>query len=98
MNPSTPVTSAGVAGASARPEHEHRVAARQERIRNRQPKLGGLILALSENPQTTRAWTTGAVGEERLGRRLDALAGPLVKVPHDRGIPGSRANLDHLVV
>ncbi|WP_235585645.1 nuclease-related domain-containing protein [Serinicoccus chungangensis] len=38
------------------------------------------------------------MGEERLGRRLDATAGPLVRVLHDRGIPRSRANLDHLVV
>lgn len=87
-----------VAGASARREHERRVAARQERVRQRHPRLGGLILALSDDPQTTRAWATGAVGEERLGRRLDGLVGPSVQVLHDRGIPRSRANLDHLVV
>ena len=91
-------TSPGVAGSSARREHERRVAAREARIRTKHPKLGGLILALSEDPQTTKAWATGAAGEERLGRRLDAAAGPLVKVLHDRGIPRSRANLDHLVV
>lgn len=93
-----PDLSPGVAGASARREHERRVAAREDRVRSKHPKLGGLILALSDEPQTTKAWATGAVGEERLGRRLDALAGPLVKVLHDRGIPGSKANLDHLVV
>lgn len=93
-----PDTSPGVAGSSARREHERRVAAREERIRSRHPKLGGLILALSDDPQTIQAWATGAVGEERLGRRLDAAAGPLVRVLHDRRIPGSRANLDHLVV
>ena len=91
-------TSPGVAGSSARREHERRVAKREERIRQKHPRLGGLILAVSDDPQTTKAWATGAVGEERLGRRLDALAGPLVRVLHDRGIPGSRANLDHLVV
>lgn len=91
-------TSPGVAGSSARREHERRVAKREERIRQKHPRLGGLILAVSDDPQTTKAWATGAVGEERLGRRLDAIAGPLVRVAHDRGIPGSRANLDHLVV
>ncbi|MFK5689189.1 nuclease-related domain-containing protein [Ornithinimicrobium sp. LYQ92] len=90
--------SPGVAGSSARREHERRVAKREERIRSKHPRLGGLILALSDDPQTTKAWATGAVGEERLGRRLDAAAGPLVRVLHDRGIPRSRANLDHLVV
>lgn len=96
--PATVDTSTGVAGSSARREHERRVAKREERIRKKHPRLGGLILAVSDDPQTTRAWATGAVGEERLGRRLDAAAGPLVRVLHDRGIPGSRANLDHLVV
>lgn len=91
-------TSPGVAGSSARREHERRVARREERIRSKHPRLGGLILAVSDDPQSTRAWATGAVGEERLGRRLDAAAGPLVRVLHDRAIPGSRANLDHLVV
>lgn len=94
----TPHASTGVAGSSARREHERRVAARENRVRSRHPKLGGLILALTDDPQTTTAWATGARGEERLGRRLDAVAGPLVRVLHDRGIPGSRANLDHLVV
>jgi hypothetical protein len=96
--PETSETSPGVAGSSARREHERRVAKREERIRSKHPRLGGLILAVSDDPQTTKAWATGAVGEERLGRRLDTAAGPLVKVLHDRGIPGSRANLDHLVV
>ncbi|MGD8201344.1 nuclease-related domain-containing protein [Ornithinimicrobium sp. W1679] len=97
-DPATGETSPGVAGSSARREHERRVAAREDRIRTRHPRLGGLILAVSDDPQTTKSWATGAVGEERLGRRLDAAANPLVRVLHDRGIPGSRANLDHLVV
>lgn len=88
----------GVAGSSARREHERRKAARERRIRERHPKLGGVLLALSEDPQSTRAWAVGADGEERLGRRLDSVAGALVRVLHDRGIPGSRANLDHIVV
>ncbi|WP_299518794.1 nuclease-related domain-containing protein [uncultured Serinicoccus sp.] len=98
MAPVVAETSPGVAGSSARREHERRVAQREERVRSRHPRLGGLLLAISDEPQSTKAWATGAVGEERLGRRLDATAGPLVRVLHDRGIPRSRANLDHLVV
>lgn len=88
----------GTAGSSARREHERRKAAREERIRRNHPRIGGLLLALSDDPQSTRAWASGAAGEERLGQRLDALAGPLVRVLHDRRVPSGRANLDHLVV
>jgi hypothetical protein len=38
------------------------------------------------------------VGEEKLGRVPDALAGPEVQVLNDRRIPESRANIDHLAI
>lgn len=88
----------GTPGSSARREHARRKTAREERIRDRHPRLGGAILALTHEPQSTRAWDVGAIGEERLGRRLDSLAGPLVRILHDRRIPGSRANIDHIVI
>jgi hypothetical protein len=88
---------ADVAGASARREFERRHAAREARIRAKHPRLGGLMLALSDDPQSTRAWGIGAEGEERLGRALDGLGGP-VRALHDRRIRGTRANIDHLVV
>jgi hypothetical protein len=88
----------GVPGASARREYERRHARRQERIRTEHRRLGGLILAMSADPQSTRAWDTGALGEERLGARLNELADDSLRVLHDRRIPGSRANIDHLAV
>jgi hypothetical protein len=88
----------GPAGGSARAEHERRVARREQRIRAAHPRLGGLILALSDDPQSTRAWASGAVGEERVGAKLDGLAGDGVLVLHDRRIPGTRANIDHIAV
>lgn len=88
----------GTPGASARREYERRAAKREGRIRSQHPTLGGLILALSEDPQSTRAWDIGAVGEERLGRRLTELTSDALRVLHDRRIPGSRANIDHIVV
>lgn len=88
----------GAAGLSARREHDRRHAQREIAIRTAHPRLGGLILALSEDPQSTKAWARGAVGEERLGTRLDSTAGPLVRVLHDRRIPGTRANIDHIAV
>lgn len=88
----------GTAGASARREHERRQAKRENSIRAAHPRLGGVILALTDDPQSTRAWKRGAVGEEKLGRQLDGLASATCAVLHDRRIPRSRANIDHLVV
>jgi len=94
--PSDPST--GTAGASARREFDRRKLKREERIRSQHPKIGGLLLAISDDPQSTRAWEQGAVGEERLGARLDSFASENIAVLHDRGIPGTRANIDHIVV
>src|SRR5262245_45887680 len=47
---------AGTAGGSARREFERRKANRDERIRTEHPKLGGFILAVSSEKQSTKAW------------------------------------------
>ena len=88
----------GTAGSSARREYERRAAKREARIREAHPQLGGLILALSDEPQSTTAWERGARGEELLGTRLDGLAARGVRLLHDRRIPGTRANIDHIAV
>ena len=59
--------------------------------------LGDLLLAISADPQSTTAWKRGAQGEQWIGFRLDRLA-PQVVTLHDRRMPGSRANIDHLVI
>ncbi|MGZ4556022.1 MAG: nuclease-related domain-containing protein [Mycobacteriaceae bacterium] len=92
----TPVT--GTAGASARREYERQVAKHEERLRSKYPRLGGLFVALSGEPQSTRAWATGARGEELLATRLDTLAVSGVLTLHDRRIPRTRANIDHIAV
>lgn len=93
-----PEVTAGVAGASARREYERRKARDEERIRQTWGKLGGIAVALSSERQSTKAWDTGAAGEERLGARLDSLVSDSFAVLHDRRIPGSRANIDHIAV
>ena len=89
---------AGAAGASAQREYQRRKAKREERIRTAHPKLGGFILAISDEPQSTTAWATGARGEQVLGRGLDGLARRGVRVLHDRRIPRTKANIDHIAV
>lgn len=87
----------GSAGASARREHERRRDNREQRIRTEHPKLGGLIVALTDDPQSTKAWERGAIGEELMARRLTDLPDTF-RVLHDRRIRGSRANIDHIVI
>lgn len=93
-----PPVEIGVAGSSARREYERRKAKDEERLRQKWGKLGGIAVALSDENQRTKAWATGAVGEERLGSRLDSLVSESVAVLHDRRIPGTKANIDHIAV
>lgn len=53
---------------------------------------------MSDDPQSTKAWDAGALGEERLGQRLNELSSDTIRVLHDRRIPGTRANIDHLAI
>jgi hypothetical protein len=87
-----------VAGASARREHERRRANREARIRAAHPRIGGLVLALSDDPQSTTAWAVGARGEELLAKLLDRLGDQGVLTLHDRRIPGTQANIDHIAI
>jgi Nuclease-related domain len=96
--PPQEVTDSGIAGSSARREYERRKAKDEQRLRDRWGRFGGLALALSDERQSTKAWARGAAGEERLGARLDLLASAQIAVLHDRRIPGTRANIDHIVV
>jgi hypothetical protein len=93
-----PLVEVGVPGASARREYQRRLAKREERIRAAHPRLGSLILAVSDEPQSTRAWIRGAGGEELLAEWLDPLAAHGVLLLHDRQIPGSKANIDHIAI
>jgi hypothetical protein len=94
----TALHSLSTPGAGARHEHAKRLDRHQTRVRTAHPRLGGLILALADDPQHVRAWQTGAAGEEEFGRRLSSVAGPNLKVLHDRKIPRSAANIDHLAI
>ncbi|MEW1951883.1 nuclease-related domain-containing protein [Terrabacter sp. NPDC080008] len=67
-------------------------------MRERFPRIGVFLLAVTDEPQSTRAWDTGAAGEQVVGARLDSLVGDGLAVLHDRRIPRTRANIDHLVV
>lgn len=48
--------------------------------------------------ESMKAWCVGAAGEAAVGARLDGLASESIRVMHDRRIPRSKANIDHIVV
>jgi Nuclease-related domain len=87
----------GVAGASARREFERRKNSREERVRSRLgDRLGRVVLAVTDDPQSTRAWARGAGGEEKLAKALSDL--PDLIILNDRAVPGTRGNIDHIVI
>jgi len=88
----------GTAGGSAAREFDRRHEARQQRVQANHPKVGKFLLAMFDDPQSTTAWAAGAVGEQQLGGMLAGVAGPCLRVLHDRRIPKTTANIDHLVV
>lgn len=91
-------TESGVAGSSARREYDRRKAKDEDKLREKWGRFGGLAVALSDERQSTKAWERGAIGEERLGARLDSLATDGIAILHDRRIPGSKANIDHIAI
>jgi hypothetical protein len=91
------VDRAGIAGRSAHEEYERRHFAREDRVKSRLGDiLGGVVLAITDDPQSTRSWERGSIGEQKLA---EALAGvPNIKLLHDRRVPGTRGNIDHIVI
>jgi hypothetical protein len=89
----------GVAGTSARRRYERLHAQREQRAREKFGRLGGVYLAVTNDPQSTVAWAQGSRGERLLGEYLEKVQDErVVVVLHDRRIPGTRANIDHIAI
>ena len=71
-------------------------------IKEQRPVIGRIAAALTPVPQIgpesqpTASWKIGREGELRVAEVLAGVAG--IEVHHDRLVPGSRANIDHIVV
>lgn len=90
----------GEGGRSTAAEHARRRARQQAAIEATwgSGTVGRFIQRVTAEPKSTTAFAKGSEGERRLGRRLDReLAAPIV-VLHDRKVPGTRGNIDHIVV
>lgn len=87
----------GVAGGSARRKAESLRATREAQALERHPRIGQTLLRFQSAPQAERNWSSGARGEELLAQIL-ANRCPDAVVLHDRMIPRSRANIDHIAI
>jgi hypothetical protein len=87
LPPPSPIVT-GTAGISAAKQYERR-AAREQRT------ASGRSAAPS---RSTSAWAKGADGEERLGRQLSDNLSDVGHVLHDRKVPKTKGNIDHLVI
>lgn len=92
--------SLGNAGQSARKKAESISKKKKEaRISTFGPKFGGFLNAIVGESKSAQAWEKGARGEIAIGELLDALCAEYgYKVMHDRKVPGSSANIDHIFV
>jgi hypothetical protein len=89
----------GTPGASAAREWTRRHERREKQVHDQYGRLSGIYLAFTDDPQSTRAWATGSNGEHALGNYLATLDDDAtIIVLHDRRIPGTRANIDHIAI
>ena len=87
-------------GASLEREYERRVAARDKRVRERHPRIGGFLLAVTSEPATTEAFALGAQGERRVAASLEKACGAQVLFLHNRrrGAGERSGDIDHIAV
>lgn len=84
-----------------RARRKRKQASEEAAIREAMPKLGGLVVGVRRflaEPETPTSWEKGAVGEEAVGRTFAALSEEGLVVLHDRRKPGTKWNIDHIVV
>ncbi len=89
----------GMPGASAQAEFERRLRLDGERRRRRFGRvLAPVVSVLAGFRPSTARWRIGGLAEERVGRLLSEGVGGRGLVLHDRAVPRSPANIDHIVI
>jgi hypothetical protein len=98
--PPPPTIDHGIGGISATKEYERRIAKHAKQIEAKwgTGRIGRFAKFMSDEPQSTLAWAKGAEGERKLARRLTDELSEVAIVLHDRKVPKTRGNIDHLVV
>ena len=89
----------GQAGASVAREHQRRKDAREADVRAAHPRVGELLLKVSQAPQREEAFRRGELGELAVGEMLNKRAAKRsLGALHDRCVPGRQGNIDHIAV
>lgn len=87
------------AGNSAGREYEKRRKRYEDKVRKEHPIIGELILTIKDEPSHIKAWKKGQVGEQGVAAVIEKLGRDQKwKIYHDINIPGTKANIDHLVI
>ena len=85
----------GTPGFSANEEYQRRAMRYAARVRAEWGARADEVLSRGL-PDHALAWNAGAAGEARVAAALAGLPG--IVALHDRAVPGTRANIDHLIV
>jgi hypothetical protein len=90
----------GRPGSSLERKYQRRKQNREDRIRANHPRLGGLFLALTDDPATTKSFATGAEGERLIAARLEKACGNEVLFLHNRKLGKNRrdGDIDHIAI
>jgi hypothetical protein len=97
-SPGVKPPAAGVAGASAAAEGKRRTERRVEEARRKYGDHAAVVAAAMAEQDVQASWGKGSDGERALARYIDGKVGEEVLALHDRLIPGTRTNIDHLWV
>src|SRR4051794_11771344 len=91
-------TDPGTAGASAATEGERRKNKRVENVRRQYGDYAAEVAEELAARDVAAGWGKGSSGESRLASFVAREVGNLVIPLHDRLIPGTRGNIDHIFV
>jgi nuclease-like protein len=89
---------AGTAGASAAAEGERRKEKRVEDVRRRYGDHAAAVAEEMAGRDAAATWGKGSEGESRVAAYVAREVGDAVISLHDRLIPGTRGNIDHIFV
>jgi len=88
----------GVAGASAAAEGERRANRKVDRVRREYGDYAAVVAEAMAAQEAAATWGKGSKGESALARYIAKEVGDSIISLHDRLIPGTRGNIDHLFV
>jgi hypothetical protein len=90
----------GTPGGSALAEHRRRHPDQPLIPFKPRGRLPTVLRAMESDPtnESPSSWSKGEEGEVRVGSRLERILGERAVVLHDRSVPGTRGNIDHLAI